>query len=447
MKKKIALAFAGVLLIMVASFAPITTATWHGLPDVQSDTYIITMGESQSQVMIHTVPQPISLSPIPGPYLTRGPEITPGVQWQDINFSMPLDPDGPGPLPACIVFLTVPWQSIQSLNHVYFSCILGYTRVKLVPVPGSDGMGWLYTVPGIADVDIYVNNTFINNPAPPPPQNPIAIWKSPSPTPGAFAAVPTQTWYPWPDPGADTLPGFCPAGPGTQDDGFGDGVPDPAGSSVLFIPMNLSVEAWNGTNWLFKFCGPFNLPMTTGTANDTVVTGPYPLELDGYSMEYTGAPWEDIATTGMWGANENKKYVTYAYAWSFIQKQVLPEPTVTKLDLIYGGWEKKVKEEHVIPDITCDNVVDIVDIVRAALAFGSRDEGSAAYPGYDPTGKGASSHKWPGPYPGWMPSPWLVEAEPNIEGVPFDAAADVVPDGIIDICDLVKIALDYGKVI
>ena len=444
MKKKITLAFAGLLVILIASFAPITTATWHGLPDVQNDTYIITGGETMSKVVLNLGPLPIG--PLVTPFVTRGPQLTPQVQWQDINFSMPLDPDGPGPLPTCIVFLTVPWQSIQSLEHIYFSGTLGYTRVKLLPVPGSDGMGWLYIVPGIADVDIYVNNTYMPNPMPPPPEIPIAVWTSPSPTPGAFASFPTQTFYPFPDPGNDTLPGFCPMGPGTQDDGFGDGVPDPAGSSVLFVPMQLSVESWNGTHWDFTFGGPWVLPLTTGTASDTVWP-PTGLLIDGETLTYTGAPWEDVHTTMMWGANDNKKFVTYAYAWSFLQYFLSPGPPVVKLDIIYGGYEKKVKDMHVINDISCDNGVDIVDLVIAALAFGSRDEGSPAYPGYDPTGKGAPGNKWPGPYPPAMPAFLLVEAEPNIAGAPFDARADVNPDGIIDICDLVKIALDFGKVI
>jgi hypothetical protein len=443
MKKKIALVFVGLLLTLTTFFAPITTATWHGLPDVQNDTYIVMGGVMNAKVQLQLGPLPIP--PLNVPFVSRSSWLTPGVMWQDINFSMPLDPDGPGPLPTCVVFLTVPWQSIQSLEHVFFSGTLGFTRVKLLPLPGQDGMGWLYIVPGIADVDIYVFNTFMNNTNPPPynvtnpPEIPIAMWTGPSPMAGAPAAVPGQLFYPFPDPGMDTLPGFAPLGPGSNDDGFGDGVPDPAGSSVLFIPMQLSVEAWNGTAWTFQFGGPFVMPMTTQTAFDTVVAPGR--ALDGETLAFTGAPWEDVASTGMWGANQNKKLVTYVCAWSFIQYYLSDGPPVVKLDLVYGMQEKKVKDVHVIPDIDCDNKVGLTDIVVAALAFGSRDEGSPALPGYDPTGEG----EWPGPYPPYMPAPWYVDAQPNIAGRPFDARADLNNDGLIDIIDIVKIGIAYGE--
>lgn len=448
MKKKIGLSLASLLIIMIGSFALTTTATWHGLPDVQSDPYIVTWGETLSTVVLHM--GPLQIGPLITPFATRGPQLTPQTIFNDINFSMPLDPDGPGPLPTCIVFLTVPWQSIQSLEHIYFSGTLGYARVKLLPMPGSDGMGWLYIVPGIADVDIHTNNTFMPSPMPPPynvtnpPEIPISIWTSPSPTPGAPAAIPTQLMYPFPDPGVDKLPGFAPAGPGTNDDGFGDGVPDPAGSSVLFLPLQLSVESWNGTDWTFKFGGPFVMPFTTGTCSDSVwpLTG---LKLDGYSIAYAGAPWEDVATTGMWGANANKKFVTYAFAWSFLLYYLSDGPPIVKLDLIYGGVQKFVKAPHVIADINCDNVVDILDIVIGGNSFGARDEGSPAPPGYDPTGHGAPGNKWPGPYPPYMPSPWCVQALPNLNGNPFDARADLDNNGIINILDLCKIAIEFGS--
>jgi hypothetical protein len=168
--------------------------------------------------------------------------------------------------------------------------------------------------------------------------------------------------------------------------------------------------------------------MTTGTAFDMVVAPGR--ALDGTIKMFTGAPWD-----------ANKKFVTYAYAWSFIQYYLSDGPPIVKLDLIYGGTEKKVKEGLVIADISCDNLVNIQDIVIAALAFGTADEGSPATPGYDPTGEG----EWPGPYPPYMPAPWFVDAQPNLEGGAFDARADLNNDGIIDIVDLVTIAIDFGE--
>ncbi len=429
MKKKIALAFAGLLLMIFASFAP-TTAQWPPAPTAQTDKYIVTGGEMDALVQLELGGLP--LPPLNVPFVSRAPYVTPQVQWQDINFSIAIDPTG-GMLGPCVVFLTVPWQSIKSLEHVFFSGTLGYTRIKLLPIPGSDGMGWLYLLPNIADVDMYVLNTFMNNTMPPPynitnpPEIPIAMWTGASPMAGAPAATPLMTFYPFPDPGADTLPGFCPMGPGTQDDGFGDNTSDPAGSSVLFLPLQMSVESWNGTAWVFTFGGPFVLPMTTGWAFDMVVAPGR--ALDGTIKMFTGAPWD-----------ANKKVVTYAYAWSFIQYYLSDGPPVVKLDLVYGGTEKKVKDIHVIPDINCDNVVNILDISVAALAFGAMDEGAPAFPGYDPTGEG----EWPGPYPPVMPPPWLVDAQPNLAGNPFDARADLDNNGIINILDIVSIAVQFG---
>jgi len=436
MKKKIALAFAGLLLMIFASFAP-TTAQWPPAPTLQTDKYIVTGGEMDALVQLELGGLP--LPPLNVPFVSRAPYVTPQAMWQNISFSIPLNasgvpvpPYGPGTGPAAIVFLTVPWMSIKSLEHVFFSGTLGYTRIKLLPIPGSDGMGWLYTLPGIADVDIYAINTFMPNPYPGPynvtnpPQIPIALWTSPSPMNGTPAAIPSFPWnttYPFPYIGADGLPGFLP----TSDDGFGDGVPDPAGSSVLFLPLQMSVESWNGTAWEFTFGGPFVLPMTTGTAFDIVVAPGR--ALDGTIKMFTGAPWD-----------ANKKFVTYAYAWSFIQYYLSDGPPVVKLDLVYGGTEKKVKDVDVIPDINCDNTVNILDILVVAASFGSIDEGAPAPPGYDPTGEG----EWPGPYPAYMPALWTVDAQPNLVGNSFDARADLDNNGIINILDIVAIAVQFG---
>lgn len=434
MKKKIGLAFVGLVLMMITLFAPSTNApAWPPAPTVQTDKYIVMGGEAKSCVQLWMGGAPVPPFEWNCPF-GRAPYFTPTTMWQSVNFSVPVDPDGPGPLPTCVVFLTVPNATIKSLSHVYFSPTLGYTKVDLIPQ--GNGMGWLYLLPGISDVDIYTYNTYV----PPPTNKSLSFWlPRPRPNPGKSGTVASSAaWGGFPDPGPDNLPGFLP----TSDDGFGDNTPDPAGSSVLFMPFKLSVSSWNGTAWVFKFGGPFILPMTTATAYDiAVLAGAW---INGKNATMTGHPWENIATTGHWGDNKDKVWVTYACVWSFIQYQLTP---IYKLDILYALTEKKVKEDAVVPDITCDNAVTIFDVATAAKAFGSRDEGIPAYPGYVPPAW------WPnqvalgkGPYvPAWIAvfgCPYTVFADPN-----FDARADLDNNGLIDIFDVCRIAKYYGQAV
>jgi len=277
----------------------------------------------------------------------------------------------------------------------------------LLPVPGKNGQGWLYLAP-VADVDIHVINTYINVSAQPPYWAPIAIWAPPSPmagTPAATPAFPFSLTYPFPWIGADQLPGFNGGVPGAQDDGFGDGVNDPAGSSVVFLPMQLAVEAWNGTAWDFQFGGPFIFPMTTGVASDTVSLPGSPL--DGITLAFAGVPFDGLFKT-----------VTYAWAWSFIHYFLKVGPPDVSIDLVYGGWEKKVIDDGISPgvaaaDIDGDGTVTILDIRKLAKIFGLYDEG---------LGRPVADAGW-------------------------DARCDLNNDGYIDIFDLRKVAKHYGVVV
>ncbi len=108
-----------------------------------------------------------------------------------------------------------------------------------------------------------------------------------------------------------------------------------------------------------------------------------------------------------YGHDKWNAYVQYVCAWSVIDQ----ETALGELDVIYQMEEKKVREDCVIADVDCNELVDIVDIVICALAFGAQDEGFG--------------------YP---------VADPN-----FDARGDLADvRGLIDIVDIVRIAINFG---
>ena len=430
------------MLMTTVLFAPTAIAPeWPPFPTVQSDHYTVVGGTAETCVQLWM--GTLALSPMEWncPFGSRAPYFTPMVQMQTINFSVAIDPTE-GVLGPCVVFLTVPWQSIVSVDHVFWSDTLGFTRVQLLPT-GDDGMGWLYLLPGISDVDMYVANTNVEG-------TPVSLWTGPSPMAGAVASSPA--WGGFPDPGVDNMPGFLP----TSDDGFGDGIPDPAGSSVLFIPLQMMVTSWNGTDWDLVFGGPFLLPLTTGTAYDIAVApGDW---VDGKNITKTGHPWMNLMDNpGMWDpyepANELKKWVKYVCAWSFIRYQMAPG---VWLDLVYGVSEYKVKDPHLIPDINGDQTVTIADVRIAGRSYDLYDEGipASSRPGYEPpwwwedqaTTLNPETGMYYGPYPAaWVAvfgCPYTVFADPD-----FDARADMNNNGHINIYDVRAIAKHYLETI
>lgn len=361
--------------------------------------------------------------PVTGvPIATRFPYNTPMYYGQNITFTQRNPITG-------LVKLSVPRETFSSIDHWYFSPRVG-TFFRVIIDLFEQGCGYLFTGEGkdplFGDVDysLFNNNTGVYTFGPDGlagTQDDVLMALGGSGPPLGPCLQELS--------GKDGIPG-------TPDDPFGDGQLDPKGSSILYVPTRINVtyiaskgpDGQYGTpddviNQLFE--APWPQVLTTGSAYDIVIE---PLSaIDGQGSTDVGQPWEFISGSDQpgkvvpWGHAKCNAYVTYACAWS-----ILDQPTTLgNLDVMFQIIEKKVREDLVIADIDCNEVVNIVDVVIAALAYGSHDEGRVG---------------------------------PNFYGTAsanFDARGDVADSGtapntyrgLINIVDIVRIAIDYGKTI
>jgi len=414
MKKKIALALASLVLMMTVSFAPASVAPWP--PCVEWDAYVVMGGQKEITVALEYGPLTFILE---GPFATRDPWLKPYEMIEEMCFSNEIDPDGPGPLPPCVVFFNV--TAASPLVHVIYSPdvggVVGMPWLRITEAMAAPGFGWIYTVSGIADVDV---RTFNNDSG--------TFWNWPSPLAGQFAY--DHVTVPFPSPGADGLPGFCPAGPGTQDDGFGDGAPEMLpGASVLYLPEMFMVEGWNATagTWDLLMGAPLMMVMTTAVASDCVAQVDSPL--NGRCSMKAGMPWDFLAWGVPWKHIGCNKKVTYAAAGSLCDFVLDPGPPRIALDILYDVKEKKVRADQVgrtggvvadIWNIGYHQQVNIIDIAVCEKAFGAWDEGLG------PDGTPNTADDQPVAHPR------------------YDARADLDCNSLIDIFDLVRIAVDFG---
>jgi len=156
----------------------------------------------------------------------------------NITFSLP-DENG-------IMNLTVPKESYDP--EPVYDPIGNFTSHSIMT---SDGYGQLFTVDGIGDVDM---NTMTN-------ETGFFFWKN-----GA--------WHSPQEPGEEWL---------------GDGIPDPAGSSTLYCPLNTSLYQGNGTSGLFLGTYASGLLLTTG--NFTNIVDAPTSRLHGSLVNATGVPF------------------------------------------------------------------------------------------------------------------------------------------------------------
>ena len=429
MKSKIVLAFAGLLLMLTASFAPITQAPVPG-----SDLYVTMGGKMDGTLYMYVnnvAPNTrygISL-PMLAPFVTRDPYLSPMQLFEQISFAPPMD----------VNYDTVP--DIIQIEKVLLTPIIHYAYVpfrgtfwQFIVLSPQAGGGLIFINPYMpGDVDCY---TFNNDTG--------VYWTDPSQLAGTKAA---ESGGHYNGVTGDFVPSFAsrfPAGgydgvPGTRlwgdvGDGFGDGQPDPLGSSILMLPLIMMGNEWNGTHWDPKLAIPMPMVLTTGAAFD-VVAQPES-NVYGLSSTEVGMPWEFISLGASWDDPKAFAKVIYVCAWSNMLYTVNPDddgdgvPDAEEgtgyyytVDQFYEYAEKKVREDVVIADINCDQTVTISDIVIGALAFGAEDEGL----GRDGL-PGTADDK--------------PAADPN-----FDARADLSGDGLITIVDLVRMAVDFGKTI
>ncbi len=358
------------------------------------------------------------------PFATRAPYITPNVNWQNITFSSRDEETG-------VVDLTVPKESYQGVDHVYFSPRVGtYFRVRILWLEEDDGCGWLFTgngtAPILGDVDIA---TWSNNTG--------TYFFGPDGLPGTlddqFISSATVRVPPCLG-GLTGLDGI----PGTPDDNFGTlnttggtpRTPDPKGSSILFLPTDLLVEYWTGVEWSPLFMAPWPQILTTATASNKVIE-PTSL-IDGANNKETGEPWECMHSCRPWGDDTCKIWVRYVCSYAVLEIATAMGP----LDVHFIVDEYKLREDYVrgfppsnalLTDITgpgdtSDRKVNIRDIATAAAAFGSEDEGF---------GKPVATGKF--------------DARADITGPEDPLGSGQYPsDGKVNIRDIAMIAKDFG---
>jgi len=409
MERKKALALAGMLMILLASFALVAPIPPASANPGENHNYWVMRGDMRVAAhLVGTAPDWWGL-----PFPLRPPYIMPLLMSQNITFSDPWNLTGYG----SIVNLTVPATTYVGLSNVYWDYALKvWFRIRTSL--GGNSHGWIFlNATGDVDCCTFNNDTGV-------------YWGRKNETfasafEGQLAALPGG----FPDPGLDGVAG-------TIDDGFGDGKPDPRGSSILFLNTTLFVEylGANATEWKVLFEAPFPQIMTTATTYDIIIESES--VLNGGNSTVMGQPWEFYAGLDHpgddliphthdkneyevpYGHPKWNAYVTYVSVWSVLNVGT----TLGDLDLIMEVVETKVRGDCAIADVDGNELVDSMDILVAGLAFGAKDEG------FGPDGKPFTNDDAQVP-------------DPN-----FDARGDLSDDRkLIDSMDILVMGLDFGS--
>jgi len=359
MKKKTALTFASLLMVLLASFAFVPPASSAPV----TLRYVQMTGNQTSHAEQG------------GSVTVTNSTSTPDQSSWNITFGDPRQTTGTG---KWVVDLTIPNETRGAGGASYeYSDLIGWIKIESVYL--IDEPGWLF-LNATGDVDCYVSNNSTG-----------VYWISPSPLAGTKACNLGEL----PSPGADGVPG-------TGDDGFGDGTPDPRGSSILYLHTLVVTSVYVGTyptgTWEPFFVYNWSAVWTTGTAYDIV--NEQGSLLNGVSETKIGEPWEFFAGLQgqgpvSYGAAYWNAFVTYVSCWSTFGISI---PFGT-LNLLIAEKQKHVREDCVLEDIMGeDEYVSISDIRKAAKAYDTYDanfpDRTVADPLFDAAGDVQDPRKW-----------------------------------------------------
>jgi len=377
MERKRIFASASLLMVLLASFALFPPGSSQD-QDL-NHRYIVMGGYAKGCSDLVAQPSTVNWKT---PFQTRPPDFWPKSMEQNISFS---DPWFYNDTYGWLVNITIPYQTYIGLEHAWYDQP-SQTWYRLTVTMEQDAHGWIFLNASKGDVDCYTYNTDDG-----------VYWHTPS---GVSSTDRDSHVVPAPS-GASPKTGTKAAGTGalpdvgsdgvggTADDGFGNGALDPAGSSIVLVPTTMHVDFWTGSAWTLLFESPWPQVLTTANVYDIVIENPPDNELDGWNVTETGKPWEFLAGLDQagqgpvpYGHDKWNAYVTYVCAWSVIDQAT----ALGELDVIFAIKEKKVREDVVISDADCNQLVNILDILVAAVAFGCNDEkfgNPVADPKYD----------------------------------------------------------------
>ena len=389
MKRKKAFAFVSLLMISLASFTLVSPT----LAPESHRYWVMSINRKLPGNVV--VIDSLMEAPIEEGYWNF--TIPPVFSSQDITFSDPWFYDDTY---GWIVDLTVPAAAYVGLSYTFWSKVPPMW-FRFSTSMSQDGYGWIF-LNATGDVDCH---TFSDNSA--------AYWYSPSPKAEEKAADHGAL----PSPGDDGVAG-------TADDGFGDGIPDPRGSSIFMLPVTMSADYYAGptAGWINLFT--FDWPQVYTTGNAFTIVNEPESEIDGANHTEAGKPWEFYAGLDHpeydpvpHGHPNWNAYATYVCAWALLD---ISTP-LGDYDICFKITEKKVREDLAIADINCDETVDIFDVVTCAKAFGTEGMNPGPDGEYD------------------------TPDDKKTEDPSFDARGDLKdPRVLIDIFDIVTLAKDFG---
>jgi len=339
-EKRRALALAGLITILLASFALIapTSAEYP-----KKEHYLVMGGILDACTQLGPF-EPTFWST---PFQTREPWLTPGAMKQNVTFS---DRWLSGTY-GYLVNITVPAETFVGVYHEWYDDTSDLTFNLLHYMEsGEDGYGWIFLDDLKGDVDCY---TFHNDTA--------AYWGPESSLAGDQAAAVGSV----PSPGIDGVGG-------TDDDGFGDGTKDPAGSSILILPSYVRCEYWTGSAWAELFEIPWPVVLTTATSYGIVKEPNSAINLTdstevGKPQEFlhSGTPWDDPG----WNA-----YITYVSCWGMLN---IWTPAYGYLDVFYDVNMYTVKDDPAYlrwGDANQNGMLDGLDYGMFGATWGKMDE-------------------------------------------------------------------------